>query len=79
MTITLKSSLSWIDNDKEARGKVLELLSHFNEKDSRDELGIGSIRDRISDLLFPGTSTIQTRLRYFSLYLGFIRKLKKNI
>lgn len=65
MTITLKSSLSWIDNDKEARGKVLELLSHFNEKDSRDELGIGSIRDRISDLLFPGTSTIQTRLRYF--------------
>jgi len=38
MTITLKSSLSWIDNDKEARGKVLELLSHFNEKDSRDEL-----------------------------------------
>lgn len=65
MTVALKSSLSWIDNNKEAREKVLGLLSQFNEKDSRDELGIGSIRDRISDLLFPGTSTIQTRLRYF--------------
>ncbi|APU49029.1 DUF6361 family protein [Acinetobacter junii] len=65
MSIVLKSSLSWIDNNKEAREKVLGLLSQFNEKDSRDELGIGSIRDRISDLLFPGTSTIQTRLRYF--------------
>ncbi|WP_353141979.1 DUF6361 family protein [Acinetobacter pragensis] len=65
MTIALKSSLSWIDNNKEARERVLGLLSQFNEKESRDELGIGSIRDRISDLLFPGTSTIQTRLRYF--------------
>lgn len=65
MSIALKSSLSWIDNNKEAREKVLGLLSQFNEKDSRDELGIGSIRDRVSDLLFPGTSTIQTRLRYF--------------
>lgn len=65
MTVVLKSSLSWIDNNKEAREKVLGLLSQFNEKDSRDELGIGSIRDRISDLLFSGTSTIQTRLRYF--------------
>ena len=36
----------------------------FNEKEARDELGLGSVRDAISDLLFPGTSTIQTRLRY---------------
>ena len=36
----------------------------FQEKESRDELGLGSVRDSFADQLFPGTSTIQTRLRY---------------
>jgi hypothetical protein len=40
------------------------MLSLFQERESRDELGIGAIRDSIADKLFPGTSTIQTRLRY---------------
>ncbi|MDR6609030.1 hypothetical protein J2X87_004127 [Pseudomonas synxantha] len=40
-------------------------MSFFKAPESRDELGIGSVRDAISDQLFPGTSTIQTRLRYF--------------
>lgn len=78
MSVVLKSSLSWIDNNKEAREKVLGLLSQFNEKDSRDELGIGSIRDRISDLLFPGTSTIQTRLRYFFFVPWLYQEAEKN-
>ena len=29
-----------------------------------DEMGLGSLRDALSDTLFPGTSYIQTRLRY---------------
>ena len=77
MNLVLKSSLSWIDNNKDAREKVFGLLSQFNEKDSRDELGIGSIRDRISDLLFPGTSTIQTRLRYFFFVPWLYQKAEK--
>lgn len=60
----LVSSLTWIDHDSNARERTLRILSLFNEKDSRDELGIGSIRDSLADRLFPGTSTIQTRLRY---------------
>ncbi|WP_417208899.1 DUF6361 family protein [Antarctobacter sp.] len=36
----------------------------FGQEDSRDELGLGSVRDALADLMFPGTSTIQTRLRY---------------
>lgn len=36
----------------------------FCVEESRDELGLGSVRDALSDLMFPGTSTIQTRLRY---------------
>lgn len=42
----------------------MKMLSFFKEREARDELGIGGIRDAISDQLFPGTSTIQTRLRY---------------
>lgn len=43
----------------------MRLLHFFRASEARDELGIGGIRDSISDQLFPGTSTIQTRLRYF--------------
>lgn len=43
----------------------MEVIDLFREDDTRDELGIGAIRDAFSDLLFPGTSTIQTRARYF--------------
>ena len=41
------------------------MISLFTQQESRDELGIGQIRDAFSDLLFPGTSVIQTRARYF--------------
>lgn len=37
----------------------------LQQKESRDELGIGSIRDAIAETLFPGTSTLHTRARYF--------------
>lgn len=42
-----------------------DALDLFRETDTRDELGIGSVRDAFADILFPGTSTIQTRVRYF--------------
>ena len=30
-------------------------------------MGLGRLRDALSEALFPGTSTIQTRLRYVLL------------
>lgn len=60
----MTSLISWLDHDAVAADRSLRLLSFFKHPESRDELGIGSIRDAISDQLFPGTSTIQTRLRY---------------
>lgn len=60
----MPSSLTWLDHDNAARERSLRILALFKEKESRDELGIGGIRDAIADRLFPGTSTIQTRLRY---------------
>lgn len=44
-----------------------EIVNLFSERDSRDELGIGQIRDALSDTLFPGTSTLLTRARYMLL------------
>lgn len=60
----MPSILAWIDHDSKARERTLRILSLFQEKESRDELGLGSVRDSFADQLFPGTSTIQTRLRY---------------
>lgn len=47
------------------------MIDAFRDRDTRDELGIGVIRDGLSDLLFPGTTTIQTRARYF-LFIPWI-------
>ena len=52
----------------------MELVSALNEPGTLDELGIGSIRDTIADTLFPGTSTIQTRARYF-LFVPWILQM----
>lgn len=60
----MQSALTWLDYDAAARERSLRILALFRERESRDELGIGSIRDAFGDLLFPGTSTIQTRLAY---------------
>lgn len=41
-----------------------DIIRLFAERESRDELGLGQIRDGIADALFPGTSTLLTRARY---------------
>jgi hypothetical protein len=62
--VNMASTLSWLDHDRAASERSMRMLSFFTEREARDELGIGGIRDSIADQLFPGTSTIQTRLRY---------------
>ena len=58
---------------------MLDVIALFGEKTTRDEIGIGPVRDAFSDMLFPGTSTIQTRARYF-LFIPwiFVRLENKN-
>ncbi len=69
----MPSSVAWIDFDSEAQQRAQRILTLFKERDTRDELGFGPIRDAISDTLFPGTSTIHTRLRYM-LFIPWIYK-----
>lgn len=57
--------LGWIDISKDQRNKVLSVMHLLSEAGTMDELGVGIVRDTFSDLMFPGTSTIQTRAKYF--------------
>lgn len=59
------SSLGWLDLDAAASERVGALLRSLEEPGTLDALGLGSVRDAFSAMLSPGTSTIQTRLRYF--------------
>ena len=68
------STLSWLDSSEHERRSVMELVSALNEPGTLDELGIGTIRDTIADTLFPGTSTIQTRARYF-LFIPWVLRI----
>lgn len=68
------SALAWIDFDQTDRDRARRIMDLFGVEDSRDELGLGSIRDALSDLMFPGTSTIQTRLRYM-LFIPWLYRM----
>jgi hypothetical protein len=76
----MPSTLSWIDYDSEAQQRAQRILMLFKERDTRDELGFGPVRDAISDTLFPGTSTLHTRLRYM-LFVpwGYLQLEKRRI
>lgn len=73
----MASVLGWLDHDANAQAKTLNILALFQQKESRDELGIGTIRDSFAEQLFPGTSTIQTRLRYM-LFVPWIYQRLEN-
>lgn len=66
-----RSSFTWLDYSEHERRKMMDVIHAFDEKGTRDELGIGTIRNGLADLLFPGTGTVQTRARYF-LFIPWI-------
>ena len=72
------SSLAWIDFDEAERQRAQRIMALFQERENRDELGLGAIRDSIADHLFPGTSTIQTRLRYMLFVPWLFRMLEQR-
>ena len=60
----MEPTLTWLDLTASDRDKMRRVLDLFKEQGTVDEMGLGSLRDILSDALFPGTSYIQTRLRY---------------
>lgn len=61
------STIAWLDTSREEQRRMREVINLFAQTESRDELGIGQVRDGFSDRLFPGTSTLHTRARYLLL------------
>jgi hypothetical protein len=63
----MPSTLSWLDYSERDRQRAIEVIKLFEEKSTVDELGVGSVRDALADIMFPGLSTIQSRAKYFLL------------
>lgn len=59
------SEVGWIVGSLKERDAAQEFLSKNTDIEPRDELHIGPLRDAISDALFPGVTTQQTRAKYF--------------
>src|SRR5918999_4704669 len=67
-----------MDYSERERRQMLDVVDLFSEKETRDELGIGVVRDAFADAFFPGTSTIQTRARYFLFVPWIYRQLERQ-
>lgn len=69
--------LGWIDFSRNERNKIMQTLKMLEKSTALDELGIGVIRDRYADILFPGISTLQERAKYFVL-IPYLFALAEN-
>ena len=72
----MAATLTWLDLTASDRDKMRQVLDLFKEQGTVDEMGLGRLRDALSEALFPGTSTIQTRLRYVLFVPWIYRQLE---
>jgi hypothetical protein len=70
------SRLAWLDHSEAQRQRMMEIVGMFRERNTVDDLGLGSIRDTFSDALFPGTSTLHTRTKYLLFIPWIFRSLE---
>lgn len=74
-----RSTFTWLDYSDADQRSMQQVIDLFREKDTRDELGLGTVRDALSDLLLPGTSTIQTRARYFLFVPWLVQQITSGL
>ena len=74
----MTSFFGWVDFSESEREQMHNVIKLFEQQDTRDELGLGSIRDGFGNLLFPGTSTIQTRIKYMLFVSWLYRELERQ-
>ena len=72
------SSLAWVASSEAERRRTLEVIRALADPATVDDLGLRRITIAISDVLFPGTTTIQTRARYFLLVPWLYLQLEKK-
>jgi Family of unknown function (DUF6361) len=72
------STFTWLAYDDAERDQVAALVRALDEPETLDSLGLGIVRDTIANLLFPGISTIQTRVRYFVLVARAVVEVERS-
>ncbi|KIA73927.1 hypothetical protein ANMWB30_11750 [Arthrobacter sp. MWB30] len=63
----MPSLISWLDASTEENARMRELVKLFGSPETTDDLGLGQLRDVISNSLFPGTSVLHAGARYMLL------------
>ena len=61
----MESKIGWIDFSPSQKDRVKRFIDMIDAGGMLDELGVGVIRDSISNDIFPGFSTLYTRAKYF--------------
>ena len=72
------SSLTWLDFSDAERKRALQVVELLGRPETRDELGLGAIRDAFAEALFPGVSTVQRRARYFLFVPWTFREIERR-
>ena len=72
------SKFGWVDFAEEDRQKMLDIIHLFREQDTRDELGIGTVRDSFSDYFFPARVPFKQKFDICFLCPGSILILKEE-
>src|SRR3954462_14757145 len=72
------SSLTWLDFSDAERKRALQVVELLSRPETRDELGLGAIRDAFAGALFPGMSTVQRRARYFLFVPWTFRDIERR-
>ncbi len=61
----MASQIGWVDFSPRHRDRVKKFMDMMGMGGVADELGVGMIRDAMSNKVFPGFSTLYTRAKYF--------------
>lgn len=75
MSTGLSSSLNWVTFKSEDVQKAREILKELGPDSTVDSIGLGLPFEEISNIFFPATSTLHTRLRYQLFVPAIIYKM----
>lgn len=75
----MEAQIGWIDFSEKDRKKALDVIHLLQGQGAVDELGIGIVRDAFANIFFPGTSTIQTRAKYFFIVPYVMKEICDNV
>jgi hypothetical protein len=72
------STLTWLDFSDAERKRALQVVELLGQHETRDELGLGAIRDAFAEAMFPGISTVQRRAAYFLFVPWIFREVERR-